>query len=1154
MATTPQFLGPDGVLREEQTFTTTISTRFFPGTIDTNTVDLQVSIRGSSFSSDPDLIIFEGDTFTVPNPSSFPEGLDLLAGRNTIELRAVDTTGSVSSVATTNVTLVQEADLGVIARAPTGISLERLGESVNITVEGIDSVFFRGINFYGSTIQGGGTTDYDPLNVRLISDPETTEVVTTLATLNVDADVILGPDDNQAVDPLLFNIIGSQQDDDEVVLQTDFNEVLELPEDARKLRTQVTVSRVREVNAYSFLHNRSASSTSTPPTIPNGSFTAIPKEDLLFYVARAVYFDTTTGIEFESANSPEVTGAPLTITATLGSFPEVSRERLLTNTVRAIHRSEPEVSLIPGAVIRDTVADPFSQEAQRIRFLVDFVHRAQNFQELLRIDDPALSGSSVPVAQSSYKLFLKQAVQLTQDADVQELIDQAFDKLAANFGVFRRVGGRSRGEATFFTTVIPTASIPIPIGTTTSGGTRQFRTTQAAEITLENIASFFTGETGRFAVRVAIQAVDPGSGGNVGPGQIRTIVSGPAGLQVTNENPTFGGKDRESNRALATRAQRRLVSVDSGTLGGYTETANEVPGVSEIRVIQANDDLMQRDFDEITGIHRGGLVDVWVRGTTINSITDNFAFRFEIAQNVQFEPVGPAADLRFKALDARLSPSNPIIEMLDTSAFGFGMRNITSGLDFDLTDVVVEDFNVIVLSVTATQPDFFLTDVITGDFRFRTSEAFVFPRQPVRRINFLRGSVTGDVSSDAFVLERLASPLQEGRSTEAGDRLRVLDTGDLTQTIPSGTPITVTDETHVIIGQTTEFLNNLGINPLTVVVFSADRTITYAGPFDPSGVNDYTIIDGTDTEPLGIRRTESSAIASGQELSIDYAHDENFTVGYDTNFLVQAVQNDLDDMRHITADVVAKEAVINFVRLDATIVLSRGQRPDNISRLLRTNLENFFRGQTLGRPVRPSDVIGVMDQTSGVAFVVTPLTRFALDGGSLILREKIVTAQEAGISRVGDWSTQTVDVVLIEDALDNATTDGGGSDNEFRGVFEDDFTLELQTVQPDKLGEGAGRAFIIGDAGLAIPGISDDQTLDDEGFRTDAEKSTERANRTGNRTMVSIINSDSPLNHQYSVTYFVGQDLGVRFLDPGPAESLSLGNVDFTFDEERERR
>lgn len=1154
MATTPQFLGPDGVLREELTFTTTINTRFFTGTIDTNTVDLQVSIRGSSFSSDPDLVIFEGDTFTVPNPSSFPEGLDLLAGLNTIELRSVDTTGSVSPVATANVTLVQEADLGVIARAPTGITLERLDESVRVTVEGVDSVFFRGINFYASTVQGGGTTDYDPINVRLVSDPEMVEVVTSLATLSVDADVILGPDDNQAADPLLFNVVGSQQDEDEVVLQTDFNEVLELPEDVRKLRTEFTVSRVREVNNYSFLHNRSASSTSTPPTIPNGSFTAIPKDDLLFYVARAVYFDTTTGIEFESANSPEVTGAPLTITATLGSFPEVSRERLLTNTVRAINRSEPEVSLIPGSVIRDTVADPFSQEAQRIRFLVDFVHRAQNFQELLRIDDPALSGESVPVSQSSYKLFLKQAVQLTQDDDVQELIDQAFDKQAANFGVFRRVGDRSRGEATFFTTVIPTASIPIPIGTIISGGTRQFRTTQAAEITLENIATFFTGETGRFAVRVAIQAVDPGSAGNVGPGQIRTIVSGPSGLQVTNENPTFGGKDRENNRDLATRAQRRLVSVDSGTLGGYTETANEVPGVSEIRVIQANDDLMQRDFDEATGIHRGGLVDVWVRGTTINSITDNFAFRFEIAQDVQFEPVGPASDLRFKALDERLSASNPIIEMLDIPAFGFGMRNITSGLEFDLTDVVIEDFNVIVLSPTATQPNFFLTDVITGDFRFRTSEAFVFPRQPVRRINFLRGSVTGDVSSDAYVLERLASPLQEGRSTEAGDRLRVIDTGDPTQTIPSGTPITVTDETHVIIGQTTEFLNNLGINPLTVVVLSADRTITYAGPFDPSGVNDYTIIDGTDTEPLGIRRTESSAIASGQELSIDYAHDENFTVGYDTNFLVQAVQNDLDDMRHITADVVAKEAVINFVRLDATIVLNRGQRPDDVNRLLRTNLENFFRGQTLGRPVRPSDVIAVMDQTSGVAFVVTPLTRFALDEGSLILREEVVTAQEAGISRVEDWSTQTVDVYLIEDALDNATTDGGGSDNEFRGVFEDDFTMELQTVQPDTLGEGPGRAFIIGNSGLIIPGISDDQTLDDEGFRTDAEKSAERANRTGNRILVSILNSDSPLNHQYSVTYFVGQDLGVRFIDPGPAESLSLGNVDFTFDEERERR
>lgn len=1154
MATTPQFLGPDGVLREDLTFTTTINSRFFTGTIGENTVDLQVSIRGSVFSSDPDLVVFEGTSFTIPNPSSFPEGLDLLAGLNTIELRSVDTTGSVSNTASADVTLVQEADLGVIAQAPTGICLERLDDTVEVTVEGINSPFFRGINFYASVSPGGGTNGYDPINVRLVSDSETTEEVETLATLTVDSDVLLGSDGNHAADPHFFSVLGTQQDEDENILQTDFNERLELPEDVRDLRTQFVVSRVRQVNRYSFVHDRGGTASSSPPTIPNASFTAIPREDLVYYVARAVFFDTTTGIEFESANSPEVAGTPLTITATLGSFPEVTRERILANTVRAINRPQPEVNLLPGAVIRDTVVDPFTQESQRIRFLVDFIHRAQNFQELLLIDDPALTGGSVSVAQSSYKLFLKQALQLSQDADVQEVIDQAFDKQASNFGVFRLVGVRARGEATFFVTVFPTASIPIPIGTIISGGNRQFRTTQAAEITLENIASFFTGQTGRYAVRVSIEAVDPGAGGNIGPGQISTVVTGPAGVQVTNENSTFGGKNRETNRELATRAQRRLVSVDSGTLGGYTDTASKVAGVSEISVVEAGNPLMQRDFDEASGIHRGGKVDIWVRGTRVNSITDTFAFRFEIANDVVMEPVGPLSDLRFKALDDRLSPSNPIIEMLDIPAFSLGMTNATSGSVFNLDNVVIEDFNVIVLSNAVVQPDFFLTDVIVADFRFRSSEAFVFPRQPVRRVNFLRGQVTGDVSDSAFVLERLASPLQEGRSTDAGDQIRVIDTGESGATIPSGDPIAVADETHVIIGQTTEFLNNLGINPVTVQVRSADRTILYAGPFDPSGSNDYTIIDGTETSPLGIRRTDASAIASGQELSIDYFHDENFTVGYDTNFLVQAVQEDLDAMRHITADVVAKEAVINPVRLSATVVLNRGQQPRTVNRLLRTNLENFFRGQTNGRPLRPSDVIGVMENTAGVSYVVTPITRLSLDEGSLLIREEVASGQTVDATLIEEWSTETVNVYLIRDNLDNATTNGGGPETDFRGVFEDDFTLELQTVQPDTLGGAAGRAFIIGNSGLVIPGISDDTTLDNQGFRTNAEKSAERANLTGNRILVSLLNTDSPTNHLYAVTYIVGQDEKVRFLDPGPAEALSLGNVDFTFDEERERR
>ena len=86
MVTTPQVIGPDGVAREVTLFSTTIPNRFFQGTMDADTVDMEISVRGEPFTSDPDFIVFEGTTFSFPNPSTFSDGLELAPGLNVIEL------------------------------------------------------------------------------------------------------------------------------------------------------------------------------------------------------------------------------------------------------------------------------------------------------------------------------------------------------------------------------------------------------------------------------------------------------------------------------------------------------------------------------------------------------------------------------------------------------------------------------------------------------------------------------------------------------------------------------------------------------------------------------------------------------------------------------------------------------------------------------------------------------------------------------------------------------------------------------------------------------------------------------------------------------------------------------------------------------------
>jgi len=1116
MANAPEFLGPDGIYRTNYIFSTVRSFRFFTGRMDISTVDMQVSIRGAAFSSNPDLITFEGVSFTVPNPTAYPEGLPLLLGDNVIDVRAISTSGAVSGTSSTTARLVQEGDLGLIVEAPSGISIEKMDGKVRITVEGLENDNIQGYNFYAAVDEGGGADGYFQINPSLVNVGDREEVLDEIGTLAVDADVKLTPAGVPAADPLFLNYVGTQQNSLDVVLQTDFNESLEVAESVRKVRTNMVVSSVREVSYYSFTHDRSADTTSEDPAIPNNEFNAIAETDPLYYVVTAVYYDPTTQLELESFFSPELVGYPILITPAIGTFPNVTRQQLVDDTALSIFRTQPQVSIQAGAVVRDTFIDPFSTEAERLRFLVDFLHRAQSFTTLLPIDDPTGTGESVPVSESNYKLALKAALFLVSDDDVQAVIDASFEHLASKFGVFRRSGRRSAGEATFYTKRVPPSSVPVPIGSTVSGGGLNFRTTENAEITLSNIASFFNPVTGRYSVRVAIQAEDVGEAGNVSAGQITSIEDTLPGLLVVNEGPTFGGAEEESNRDLAARAQGRLSSVDSGTYQGYRQAAIDAPGVEEVRVIEAGNPLMQRDYDPVDGEHRGGRVDIWIRGENLSTVTDAFAFSFEIGRNIQFQVIGNPQDLIFRAVDPRLSTSFPIIEMLEIPVIGYVFRNVSKSITMSLIDVQILDYNLIQLSDTHNDPtQVDLNDVVLGYYRYRTSDKFVFPRQPVRSIESLEGTVTGEVSSDTFALYHPEAPLAKGRSINAGDYLQIVadEAADQGLTIPSGDPVSVVDEDHVFLGEHIEYLQSLGANQLTVHVYNEDRTIEYNGPFSVTGATDFTIIDGTQTSPVGLKRTDTGSIASGQTVLIDYEHDENFTVTYVINSVVSAVQRVINATRHAGADVLVKESIPSPVDISATIVLNQGASPDTTGALITTNLANYFGSLGQGIPLRQSDIIGVVETTDGVSYIIVPLTKMVREEGATVVREELVVQQDTDYTLIRQWSSAQVSVYLLTDALKSATTNGGGPENEFRGVFQSDAALSLVTATPNAQGvplsNSTGNSFIIGSGGISITGYTDDATLFAEAPYTTLEENqvwvaAQRKSRTANRVLVTL--------------------------------------------------
>jgi hypothetical protein len=297
--------------------------------------------------------------------------------------------------------------------------------------------------------------------------------------------------------------------------------------------------------------------------------------------------------------------------------------------------------------------------------------------------------------------------------------------------------------------------------------------------------------------------------------------------------------------------------------------------------------------------------------------------------------------------------------------------------------------------------------------------------------------------------------------------------------IPSGDLVIVNDEEHVMIGFFEEPLRSIGVNTATVRVFNADRTVEYDGPGTPTP--DFEIIEGTATLPAKILRTSGSDIVSGQTVSVDYEHDENFTVTYVVNDLLVQLQRAVDIKRHITADVVVKQSILNSIALETTIQLKKGAKKDTTDPAVRSNVSRELNQKLIGEGSAQSDMINAIDSTKGVDFEVVPLARMGYVDGARKIREALSSSS----ARVASLDIGGNQAFIMTNPLKYPTTDGGGLETEHKGVFQDDESLTLVPVL-STVCQQPGQAFIIGASGAIIAGYSDDATLQGLGF-TDPE-------------------------------------------------------------------
>jgi hypothetical protein len=1131
--------------------TTNISFIALTGSVDSNVVDVQININGAGFASDPSLVFLDLPDFAVPNPSAYPAGLSLERGRNVIQLRSVDMSGSVSPPSTVVVDVVSQADLQTVLSPPTGVLLQRNAKNVEVQWSDLSPDIPTGYNVYASTGEGGSGSGYLRVNAQTIPYNSPTSVRQDLFDVfssstpfdNPDASDPNAPTPSTSFDTLDLllqaNLVNAATGS--VAAPVSVTRV-PLSGDPKFLMT-INVQSVRQTNVFSFVHDRNDGITNG--ILNNDVFSVVSPDDPLFYVVTAVYFNKATGQLQESRYSSEIPGAPLALDTTVRGIRIREQNIVVQDYIQEVNAAQPSLALIPASTVREVHIEPFGNEIQKAYFLMDWVHRGKSFAAMLQVDDPNLTGTSVTVANSSYKQNLKSALSLSSDAAVQSLIDGSFDSLSANFGVPRQGARPAQVLQTFYTTSVPTRDLVVSQGAIVSSSTNstapRFVSNASVSILAANAQAYYNPSTRRYEVQVQMVAETPGSAGNVPSPVLDTVVSGADGLQTANEVASDFGRDRQSNLELSETASRKLYSLDTGTEGGYELNAIGVPGLLEVLIVKSGDPDMMRDYDPVRMKHIGGKVDAWVKGTIERTMTETFAFQFSVAKNVRFDVVD-AVNLVFRARDSRLSVSNPIDEMLYNPSLGLGLRNHsnTPVTSYDLTGVTIVDYRTVRLNTSIPQPPTLLDDFVEGDYRYRSNNKFVASLQPLLRVSSVVGEVSGALDpGDGYTLYKLQDPLLDGESTIATDYVQINQVNG----IPSGNSVSVNDELHVLIGEFEEPLDSVGVNTFTLAVFSADRTVQYRGPSQSNP--DYLVVSGSQTSPLKIVRSTLSNIQSGSQVSVDYEHDENFKVTYVINDVLQQLQQRYSKMRHVTADVLAKQSVQNPMSTEATIQLLPNADQATTDGAIRTNVTVLTDSKGVGGSVRQSDAVSVIDAAIGVDYIVQPFTRFTLADGAQRVRDEVLSDYVV-LASLGQFANQ---VFLLTQALPFNTTDGGGPPTVCHGVYMDELVM-VQATSLEDVGAGLGRAWIIGGQGAVIAGYTDDATLLPSFFTAEAVVA-ERVRLTANRVVVSlnagIVPPDIPTNHRFAATYIVSGDRGVKDLETSQIEYLTPGDLVLTY-------
>jgi uncharacterized phage protein gp47/JayE len=607
---------------------------------------------------------------------------------------------------------------------------------------------------------------------------------------------------------------------------------------------------------------------------------------------------------------------------------------------------------------------------------------------------------------------------LSGSLDLDSKFSSDLDRFLGIFGFGRQKATKATGFVTFSRSVPSTFDIPIPAGTQEIAPASASNGDVAGDLIFRTTAGV-TLAAGATEIIAPVEALVAGVVGNLAANTITTFGSTVLGLTaVTNEAPTLGGLDAESDDELKLRFKNTVFRNMAGTQDQYlalavstafTTKANVVGPISRYREYIQVPDVDDTTADPDSGIG-GNSATVGEYTSALSTVPYSKFIYNTIPYFISTNPTDLDAIFFRQDTDYYLN-STPALKNR-----GDAYRGAVAGTSVTPLDPSTLNQPDITFKNVYTDPDSTVRAIRPKDVvLFEHSYMSTASRNDwVRNITncvdvFING--TNSTLASAVIAKPTTSNIVTANTTDpyyyenyrrAGEPKHRPVLGNIITPL-FWSPVTGLPES-ITVGAATYFE---GVHYWLIKDISQIGSTVRAR----DGIEWSPNINGAGTGDTITGPYTGSQIAANSATAVsvtDYSFDKN----------VNDLQGALEGSKQTTTDILAHTATQRYFKLDLTLMYTQNRSLADINLDITTALTDFYNGQYFGTTIQLSDLLQVVHSTPGVDNV-----RWS---------KEILTAQGLTVDALGNPRDRVVECdingnPLVNIVLDRKVTGSGGT-------------------------------------------------------------------------------------------------------------------------------